>query len=55
MWSANSTATPDEYSEEYYFDFAEDRLYLIITDDRRMDGVIDARQEKIDVQEVLGR
>jgi hypothetical protein len=55
MWPANSTATPDEYSEEYYFDFAEDRLYLIITDDRRQDGVIVDKQEKIDVQAVLGR
>ncbi|MDR1183793.1 MAG: hypothetical protein LBK67_03240 [Coriobacteriales bacterium] len=55
MWPAGSTATPDEYSEEYYFDFSEDRLYLIITDDRRIGDVIDARQEKIDCLEVLGR
>jgi hypothetical protein len=55
MWPANSTATPDEYSEEYYFDFAEDRLYLTITDDRRQNGVIVDKQEKIDVQEALGR
>jgi hypothetical protein len=55
MWPADSTATPDEYSEEYYFDFQEDRLYLTITDDRRQDGVIDARQERIDCLEVLGR
>ena len=59
MWPADSTATPDKYSEEYYFDFQENKLYLIITDDRRVwDGelsVVDARQEKIDIQEVLGR
>jgi hypothetical protein len=55
MWPTGSTATPDEYSEEYYFDFNKDRLYLIITDDRRQDGVIVDKREKIDVREVLGR
>jgi hypothetical protein len=55
MWPADSTATPDEYSEEYYFDFNEGRLYLTITDDRRIGDVIDARQERIDCLEVLGR
>jgi hypothetical protein len=55
MWPAGSTATPDEYFEEYYFDFSEDRLYLTITDDRRQDGVIVAKQEKIDCLDVLGR
>jgi hypothetical protein len=55
MWPADSTATPDEYSEEYYFDFTEGRLYLTITDDRRQDGVVVAKQERIDCLEVLGR
>jgi hypothetical protein len=55
IWPAGSTATQDKYSEEFYFDFQEDRLYLIITDDRRLNGVVDARQERIDVQKVLGR
>jgi hypothetical protein len=55
MWPAASTATPDEYSEEYYFDFRGGGLYLYITDDRRQDGIIVAKQEKIDCLEVLGR
>jgi hypothetical protein len=55
MWPAGSTATPWNYSEEYYFDFQEGRLYLTITDDRRLGDVIDARQERIDCLEVLGR
>jgi hypothetical protein len=59
LWPSAEGTEPYEYSEDYYFDFESDRLYLYVNDKRWVGEYELQRKEPrygcIDVQAVLGR
>jgi hypothetical protein len=59
LWPNSEGTERYEYSEDYYFDFASDRLYLYVSDNRWVGEYEPRRREprygSIDVQKVLGR